>query len=128
VAAQTAACKSGSNKGGGPRVPLALGRKSIGCLSSLIWPKCRIPEGSAGELPWAPHVWRLRHQIGFVVCNHVFFDCLLLGGSDVKLCYRLPSWDMSFSAEVRGGEWYGSRDPRTMNGSSSLCVDDKFSW
>jgi hypothetical protein len=48
----------------------------------------------------------------------------------VKLCYMLPSWDMSLTIndEVRGEECHGSRDLRTSNGGSSLCGDEEFAW
>jgi hypothetical protein len=41
------------NKGGGPRVPLAPRRRSTQYMFSLIWPECRVPEGSTDELPSA---------------------------------------------------------------------------
>jgi hypothetical protein len=63
-----------------------------------------------------------------IMRTRVFSDRLLSGQSGVELCYQLPSWDMSctFHGEVRGGECHESRDLRTSNGGSSLCIDAEF--
>lgn len=38
---------------------------SASCESPSIWLKCRVPEGSAGEIHWAIHAWRLLDRLGF---------------------------------------------------------------
>jgi hypothetical protein len=63
-----------------------------------------------------------------VVRTHIFSDRLILAGSDTKLCYLLPSWDMSFHGEVRGGEYHESQDQWISKGGLSLSGDEEFAW
>jgi hypothetical protein len=69
------------NKGDNPRVPLAPWRRSVWCMSSGIWPECRVSEGSTDELPSAPYAWRLLDPMGFGHAHPSLFpDCLVLEG------------------------------------------------
>jgi hypothetical protein len=64
----------------------------------LIWRECRVPEGTVSEFSWEPHVLKLQDKMGFDHVHPCFFpNRLLSGGSGVKLCYMLPSFDISFS-------------------------------
>ena len=58
-------CRSRANNGGGPRVPPCIKMKTCQMLSPSIWLPWRVPEGSAGELHWAIHAWRLLDRVGF---------------------------------------------------------------
>lgn len=54
-----------------------------------------------------------------VTRNHVFCWPFGFRGGVVKLCNLLPLWDIWFQGEVRRGEWHGSRELMTGNGSLS---------
>jgi hypothetical protein len=42
-------------------------------MSSLIWPECRVSEGSIGELPSVPYAWRLLDRMRFDCVHPCFF-------------------------------------------------------
>jgi hypothetical protein len=68
--------------------------------------------------------------MGFSHAHPCFFEHLVSRESGAKLCYLLPSWDVSFSFhdEVKDGIFYGSRDMWTTKGGLSLRGDEDFSW
>jgi hypothetical protein len=80
---------SRSNKGGGPRVSLALRWRFAWCVPSLIWSECRVPKGSTDELHWARDAWRLLDRMSFGHAYPCFFWLFDFIGSATKLCCLL---------------------------------------
>jgi hypothetical protein len=78
------------NKGGRPKVSLTQRQRSICCMPLLIWSKCRVPKGSAGELHWVSIAWRLLDQMEFDRADPCFFWPCGFRGSAAKLCCLLP--------------------------------------
>ena len=97
------------NNGGGPRVSLAARRRSAGCLSPLIWLEGRVSEGSADELHWAIHAWRLLDRMVFDRAHRCFTLTVWFQRERFEAPLAVFSWStlsrfMVLAANVMKGE------------------------
>ena len=88
----------------------------------------RVPEGSAGELHWVIHAWRLLDRVVFGRTHPCFYLTVWFQRERFEALLAVNTMEHAFSFHGAGGECHGSQDLGTSIGDSSLCGDEELAW